>query len=74
MSTQRICRFLATTISLSTIGSISLVAQAQAAPKSGFSEFVSCAGTILFVGGGSLLPLITDAKRVDNIRCGWLTH
>ena len=63
MSTNPICRFLATTISLSTIGSIGLAAQAQAAPKSGFSEFVSGAGTVLFVGGGSLLPLVTDGEK-----------
>ena len=63
MSTNRIYRLIATTISLSTIGSISLAAQAQVAPKSGFSEFVSGAGTVLFVGGGSLLPLITDGEK-----------
>ncbi len=63
MSTNRICRFLATTISLSTIGSIGLATQAQAAPKNGFSEFVSGAGTVLFVGGGSLLPLVTDGEK-----------
>ncbi len=33
--------------------------QAQTANK-GFSDFVSGPGTILFLGGGSLLPLITD--------------
>jgi PAP2 superfamily len=33
--------------------------QAQTTNK-GFSDFVSGAGTILFVGGGALLPLLTD--------------
>jgi PAP2 superfamily len=33
--------------------------QAQTNNK-GFSEFVSGAGTVLFLGGGSLLPLLTD--------------
>jgi PAP2 superfamily len=33
--------------------------QAQTANK-GFSDFVSGAGTILYLGGGSLLPLLTD--------------
>ena len=34
--------------------------QAQTAPNKGFSDFVSGAGTALFLGGGSLLPLVTD--------------
>jgi membrane-associated phospholipid phosphatase len=33
--------------------------RAQSTNK-GFSDFVSGAGTILFLGGGSLLPLVTD--------------
>jgi hypothetical protein len=33
--------------------------QAQTANR-GFSDFVSGAGTILYLGGGSLLPLLTD--------------
>ncbi len=33
--------------------------QAQTTNK-GFSDFVSGAGTILYIGGGSLLPLLTD--------------
>jgi membrane-associated phospholipid phosphatase len=33
--------------------------QAQTANK-GFSDFVSGTGTILYIGGGSLLPLLTD--------------
>ncbi len=32
----------------------------QAQSNKGFSDFVSGAGTALFLGGGSLLPLITD--------------
>lgn len=63
MPARRFCRFLATAISLSTIGSILPAAQAQAASKSGFSEFISGAGTVLFVGGGSLLPLVTDGEK-----------
>jgi hypothetical protein len=35
--------------------------QAQTANK-GFSDFVSGAGTILYIGGGSLLPLLTDGS------------
>jgi PAP2 superfamily len=36
-----------------------LKVQAQTANK-GFSDFVSGTGTILYLGGGSLLPLLTD--------------
>ena len=36
--------------------------QAQTANK-GFSDFVSGAGTILYIGGGSLLPLLTDGAN-----------
>ncbi len=35
--------------------------QAQTANK-GFSDFVSGPGTILYLGGGALLPLLTDGK------------
>jgi PAP2 superfamily len=35
--------------------------QAQTVNK-GFSDFVSGAGTILYIGGGSLLPLLTDGS------------
>jgi membrane-associated phospholipid phosphatase len=35
--------------------------QAQTANK-GFSDFISGPGTILFIGGGALLPLLTDGK------------
>jgi hypothetical protein len=56
-------RFLVTTISLSTLGLVSLASPAQAEPKSGFSEFLSGAGTILFIGSGSLLPLVTDGEK-----------
>ena len=34
--------------------------QAQTATNKGFSDFVSGTGTTLFVGGGALLPLLTD--------------
>jgi membrane-associated phospholipid phosphatase len=36
-------------------------AQAQTANK-GFSDFISGPGTILYLGGGALLPLLTDGK------------
>jgi membrane-associated phospholipid phosphatase len=50
---------LTATIFLSGITSFAPRVQAQTTNK-GFSDFVSGAGTILFVGGGSLLPLLTD--------------
>lgn len=50
-------KLVATTIVLSGISTPSV--QAQTANK-GFSDFVSGAGTILYLGGGSLLPLLTD--------------
>lgn len=34
--------------------------QAQTANNKGFSDFVSGPGTVLFIGGGALLPLLTD--------------
>jgi membrane-associated phospholipid phosphatase len=37
--------------------------QAQTANNKGFSDFVSGAGTILYIGGGSLLPLLTDGEN-----------
>lgn len=41
--------------------SISLTSSVQAqTTNKGFSDFVSGAGTILYLGGGSLLPLLTD--------------
>lgn len=51
-------KLVATTIVLSGI-SFTPIVQAQTANK-GFSDFVSGAGTILYLGGGSLLPLLTD--------------
>ena len=51
-------KLVATTIVLSGI-SFTPSVQAQTANK-GFSDFVSGAGTILYIGGGSLLPLLTD--------------
>ncbi len=36
--------------------------QAQTADK-GFSDFVSGAGTVIYLGGASLLPLITDVTK-----------
>ena len=51
-------QLVATTIVLSGI-SFTPSVQAQTANK-GFSDFVSGAGTILYLGGGSLLPLLTD--------------
>jgi membrane-associated phospholipid phosphatase len=36
--------------------------QAQTADK-GFSDFVSGAGTVIYLGGASLLPLITDGEK-----------
>ena len=51
-------KLVATTIVLSGI-SFTPSVQAQTANK-GFSDFVSGAGTILYLGGGSLLPLLTD--------------
>jgi PAP2 superfamily len=47
----------ATIVLSSTIATPSV--QAQTANR-GFSDFVSGAGTILYLGGGSLLPLLTD--------------
>lgn len=49
---------VAATLVLSSIGFTPGV-RAQTTNK-GFSEFVSGAGTVLFLGGGSLLPLLTD--------------
>ena len=51
-------RSLAAIILLSTM-SFAPKVQAQTTNR-GFSDFVSGAGTILYVGGGSLLPLLTD--------------
>ncbi len=51
-------RSLAVSILLCGLGCTPKV-QAQTANK-GFSDFVSGAGTILYIGGGSLLPLLTD--------------
>ena len=51
-------KLVATTIVFSGI-SFTPSVQAQTANK-GFSDFVSGAGTILYLGGGSLLPLLTD--------------
>jgi hypothetical protein len=51
-------RSLATILLLSGLNFTPRV-QAQTANK-GFSDFVSGAGTILYIGGGSLLPLLTD--------------
>ncbi len=43
------------------LGSMSFTPRVQAQTNNkGFSEFVSGAGTVLFLGGGSLLPLLTD--------------
>ncbi len=36
--------------------------QAQTATNKGFSDFVSGTGTTLFIGGASLLPLLTDGS------------
>jgi membrane-associated phospholipid phosphatase len=49
---------VAATIVLSSI-SFTPSIRAQTTNK-GFSDFVSGAGTVLFLGGGSLLPLLTD--------------
>jgi PAP2 superfamily len=49
---------VAATLVLSSI-SFTPGVRAQTTTK-GFSDFVSGAGTILFIGGGSLLPLLTD--------------
>ena len=49
---------VAATVILSTTLSTTSV-RAQTTNK-GFSDFVSGAGTVLFLGGGSLLPLLTD--------------
>jgi membrane-associated phospholipid phosphatase len=51
---------LAATLILSGI-SFSPRVRAQTTNK-GFSEFVSGAGTILYLGGGTLLPLLTDGS------------
>ncbi|AFY96232.1 phosphatase PAP2 family protein [Chamaesiphon minutus] len=51
-------KLAAATIVLSST-SITPNVQAQTANR-GFSDFVSGAGTILYLGGGSLLPLLTD--------------
>ena len=50
-------KLAAMTIVLSSISTPNV--QAQTANK-GFSDFVSGTGTILYLGGGSLLPLLTD--------------
>ena len=63
MLSQRFGCSIAAAISLSTIGSICLATPAQAAPQNGFSEFLSGAGTVLFLGSGSLLPLVTDGEK-----------
>jgi PAP2 superfamily len=49
---------VAATLVVSSIG-FTLGVRAQTTTK-GFSDFVSGAGTVLFIGGGSLLPLLTD--------------
>ncbi len=51
-------RLLAMTIALTGVVASPSV-QAQTTNK-GFSEFVSNTGTVLYIGGGSLLPLLTD--------------
>jgi PAP2 superfamily len=53
-------KLVAMTIVLSSVSLIPSV-QAQTTNK-GFSDFVSGAGTILYLGGGSLLPLLTDGS------------
>ena len=53
-------QLVAMTIVLSSLGLTPSV-QAQTTNK-GFSDFVSGAGTILYLGGGSLLPLLTDGS------------
>jgi hypothetical protein len=52
-------KFLAVSIACSSLFCLPNGAQAQ---TSGFSNFISGAGTALFLGGGSLLPLLTDGK------------
>jgi membrane-associated phospholipid phosphatase len=37
--------------------------QAQTAKDKGFSDFVSGGGTALYIGGGALLPLLTDGAN-----------
>ena len=37
--------------------------QAQVVTNKGFSDFVSGPGTILYIGGASLLPLLTDGSQ-----------
>jgi membrane-associated phospholipid phosphatase len=53
-------RSIATILALCGLASAP-TAQAQTTNK-GFSDFVSGPGTILFLGGGALLPLLTDGK------------
>jgi membrane-associated phospholipid phosphatase len=50
---------VAAIVVLSSMVSFTPSVRAQATSK-GFSDFVSGAGTVLFLGGGSLLPLLTD--------------
>lgn len=49
---------LSSSIAMLAATSFATVAQAQS-----FDEFVSGAGTAVFLGGGTLLPLITDGDR-----------
>lgn len=53
-------KLVAMTLVVSSLGLTSSV-QAQTTNK-GFSDFVSGVGTILYLGGGSLLPLLTDGS------------
>jgi membrane-associated phospholipid phosphatase len=53
---------LAATIAFTGLAIATPKVQAQTADK-GFSDFVSGAGTILYLGGGSLLPLLTDGDK-----------
>jgi membrane-associated phospholipid phosphatase len=63
MLSSRLRYWFATAVAVSSIGLINPSAIAQSAPKSGFSEFISGAGTALFLGGGALLPLVTDGEK-----------
>jgi hypothetical protein len=48
-------------LAIITLSGLTFVPRVQAqTTNKGFSDFVSGAGTILYLGGGSLLPLLTD--------------
>jgi hypothetical protein len=61
MFAHRLYRSLLICLTVSSIAVTAPAARSQS--KSGFSEFISGAGTILFLGGGAVLPWINDGDK-----------